>query len=299
MTSGHINKRGDKWRARYRGPDGKERSKTFGTKREAQAWITAQQSRQMRGEWVDPARGKVAFGEFATAWLGRQVWSKPKSKQGAASLLRSRLMPEWEHIPINKIDYEGITDWIARMSSEVSSSRTRQAVHMLGRILDDAVKGGRLVRNPARGLDLPGLTTTRVVTPMTIDVVEELAGKIGGAYGTLVRLLAYTGMRWAEGIAIRPVDLDFDRARVDVVRTISEVGGKFFTTDTKTHRRRSVPLPATLAPELKTLVQGMAPGDLLFAWGKHPRPPRSSEFFRAAWGRHGWPWIFPTSGCTT
>ncbi|MYW00704.1 site-specific integrase [Streptomyces sp. SID3343] len=283
MASGHINKRGDKWRARYRGPDGKERSRTFDTKREAAAWITEQQSRQIRGEWVDPARGKITFRAFSEAWFARQSWAKPKTKEWVASLLRSQLVPEWGDIPLNKIDYDSVADWIGRLDDELSSSRTRQCGHLLGRILDDAVKGGRLVRHPARTVDLPALSTKRVVMPLRVDRVEELATKIGGTWGLLVRFFAYTGLRWAEGISLRAGDIDLVRCRVDVLRTQSEVGGRFHLTDTKTHRRRTVPLPAVLVPDLTDLMEGKEPGDLIFPWGDHDRPPRSAEFRRAGW----------------
>ena len=35
-----IERRGNSWRARYRGPDGRERNKTFRRKSDAEYWLT-------------------------------------------------------------------------------------------------------------------------------------------------------------------------------------------------------------------------------------------------------------------
>lgn len=275
---GNISKRGDSWRARYRGTDRKERSKSFKTKREAAAWLAEQTGRLRRGEWVDPARGKILLGVHAEDWFNRKVWTKHKTKSGVRSLLDSQVLPEWESWPLDKIDYEAGTAWVARLSGVLSSSRTRSAFYVLRQILDDAVRTGRLVRNPLQYVDVPVLTTERIAEPLTVDEVEALASKLGGKWGTLVRLLAFTGLRWAEGIALRPMDLDLVRLRVDVARTISEVRGVFHTTDTKGHRRRSVPIPAALVPELTALMEGLNRRALLFPWKDGgTNPPRSGS----------------------
>src|SRR5574344_2700905 len=43
-----------RWVGRYRDPAGRERSRTFDTRREAQAWEHEREREMRRGEWVDP-----------------------------------------------------------------------------------------------------------------------------------------------------------------------------------------------------------------------------------------------------
>ena len=50
-----IERRGNSWRARYRGPDGRERNKTFRRKSDAEHWLTQQRSLMAQGDWTDPA----------------------------------------------------------------------------------------------------------------------------------------------------------------------------------------------------------------------------------------------------
>lgn len=46
----HIERRGPgRWRARYRGPDGKERSRTFDRKADAERFLVTVESDKLRG----------------------------------------------------------------------------------------------------------------------------------------------------------------------------------------------------------------------------------------------------------
>ncbi|NKU37234.1 hypothetical protein GS887_25035 [Rhodococcus hoagii] len=46
-----------RWVARYRGPDGKERSKTFDAKKAAKDWVNDREKDVRQGDWVDPRPG--------------------------------------------------------------------------------------------------------------------------------------------------------------------------------------------------------------------------------------------------
>jgi hypothetical protein len=50
----HIQKHGRRWQARYRGPDGRERTRMHDRKADAERWLAVQQSKIARGEWTDP-----------------------------------------------------------------------------------------------------------------------------------------------------------------------------------------------------------------------------------------------------
>lgn len=48
--------RGGSYRARYRTPDGKSRSRTFERKADAEAFLVTIEADKVRGNWTDPAR---------------------------------------------------------------------------------------------------------------------------------------------------------------------------------------------------------------------------------------------------
>ena len=56
------------WRAAYRTPEGKERTKTFKTKREARVFLAQVEGDKSRGLYVDPAGAQLHFRELADRW---------------------------------------------------------------------------------------------------------------------------------------------------------------------------------------------------------------------------------------
>ena len=70
--AGSVQHRPDRpkpWRARYRGPDGREHSRSFARRVDADRWLRLELASADRGLWVDPTAGDVVFGDWAEAWL--------------------------------------------------------------------------------------------------------------------------------------------------------------------------------------------------------------------------------------
>jgi Phage integrase, N-terminal SAM-like domain len=95
-----IERRGNSWRARYRGPDGRERNKTFQRKGDAERWLTQQRSLMAQGDWTDPARGRITFGDYADTWLASRSDLKPKTRHQYQWLMRQHIMPTWRTVPL-------------------------------------------------------------------------------------------------------------------------------------------------------------------------------------------------------
>ena len=67
------NSRGVRWQAAYRAPDGRERTRTFAKKVDAERWLRQQGSARDRGAWVDPRSGRTTFGVYAKRWQAVQI----------------------------------------------------------------------------------------------------------------------------------------------------------------------------------------------------------------------------------
>jgi integrase len=258
-----ISRRGNSWRARYYGPDGRQRNKSFKRKSDAERWLSQQRAFMARGDWTDPALGRITFGEYALAWLDSRADLKPKTRHQYDWLLTLYILPTWRTVPLDRITFEGLTQWIAQLSlSDLGPSGIRQSVFVVSAALDHAVRSGRIRANPARGLGLPR-PQRRDYVYLTHAQVLALA-TAAGSWRLLVLVLAYTGLRWGEATALRVCDIDLDRRRIYVRRAFSDVGGRVVLGTPKSHQSRTVSIPRFVADELAAAVDGKHPDDLVF-----------------------------------
>lgn len=258
-----IERRGDSWRARYHGPDGRERNKTFRRKVDAERWLSQQRSFMAQGDWTDPARSRIAFGEYALGWLDSRTDLKPKTRHQYHSLMSLHILPAWRTVPLAKITFEGLSQWVAQISlGGLGPSGTRQSVFVMSAALDYAVRSGRIRSNPARGLGLPRIQRRDYII-LTHAQLRDLAAGAGSSR-LLMLLLGYTGLRWGEATALRVCDINLDRRRIDVSRAFSDVGGRIVLGTPKSHQSRTVPVPGFLAREVAAAVDGKCPDELVF-----------------------------------
>ena len=258
-----IERRDNSWRARYHGPDGRERNKSFKRKSDAERWLAQQRSFIAQDDWIDPAHGRVMFGEYALAWLDSRTDLKPKTRHQYHSLLALHVLPTWRTVPLAKITFEGLSLWVARLSfGNLGPSGVRQSVFVISAALDHAVRSGRIRSNPAHGLGLPR-PRRRDYVFLTHGQVRNLAAE-AGPWQVFVLVLGYTGLRWGEATALRVCDIDLGRRRVDVRRAFSDVGGHVILGTPKSHQSRTVPVPRFLARELSAAITGKHADDLVF-----------------------------------
>lgn len=132
--------------------------------------------------------------------------------------------------------------------------RTVNYIHtILHRALKDAVRWGRLARNPADAADPPrgGQKSDGVQAwdAATLRTFLSTSRDSGDRLHALWVLLATTGMRRGEAIGLRWKDVDLDKGRLSVVQTITQTRSKVTIGEPKTARgRRSIALdPATVA----------------------------------------------------
>ncbi len=87
------------WRARYRTPDGAQRSKSFARKVDAQRFLASIESAKVAGTYVDPGLAQVTVGEWAELWLRGQTHLKPSTHARYAGIIRTHVKPKRAHGP--------------------------------------------------------------------------------------------------------------------------------------------------------------------------------------------------------
>ena len=282
----HVERRGQgRWRARYRGPDGRERSQTFPRKVDAERFLATVEADKVRGRWIDPGLGKVKFREWADRWMATTVHLKHKTRYDYRSLLRRHVIPRFGDLELKSIDRLMVRTWIADLdASGLSPSRIRQARQVLSSAMKAAVEAGFIAANPASGVKVPR-TRPKEKLFLTAEQVELLADAIDEQYSALVYLLAYGGLRWGEATAVRRRRLDLKRSRVEVAESLAEVAGALHFGPTKTYDRRTVVLPSFVRDQLAQYLSRHRSDDLEALIFRSPEgaPLRHSNFWRRVW----------------
>lgn len=86
-------KGGRGWRVRYRAPDGKERSKSFAKKSDAERFLISVESEKQTGTWRDPKLQKTLFGVWARENFASRLNLRDSTRATDESFLRNHVIP--------------------------------------------------------------------------------------------------------------------------------------------------------------------------------------------------------------
>lgn len=274
------------WRARHRGPDRREHSKTFAKKSDAERHLAGQTTDAARGVWVDAALGRLTLAQWSERWLATKTAAvKPKTIESYASLVRSRILPGLGAWSLAALRPSDIQAWIGEMhSAELSASRIRQAHVVLSLMLAAAVREGLLGRNVATGTELPRLPSAEAAY-FEPSEVERIALATPEPYDLLVRLMGTLGLRFGEAAALRRRSVDLLRRRLVVEESMAELSSGIVYGPTKSHAARRVPLTATLVAAFDDQLAHRVDGDPAALVFKAPNggPLRHSNFYSRLW----------------
>jgi integrase len=269
------------WLARYRGPDGRQHSKTFRRKVDAERWLRIEESGADRGEWVDPSAGQIKFSQWAETWLS-SLDLKPATKANYVSNLNSRVLPVFGNTQLAKISPAMVRLWQTRLRDDgLSPASVRQARQVLSAALEVAVVDGLIARNPAAAVKPPKVRPRRqqfLTAEQVNSLVEACDDQQPGA-GAVVFFLAWSGLRWGEAVALRWENVDIERRRVEVKVSATEVSGRLEWGSPKTHEERAVILPQFVIERLGP----PGPPDTLVFTAPRGGPLRNSNFRKSVW----------------
>lgn len=267
---GHIRDlgkdRAKRWKARYRAPDGKERSRSFATKAEAESFLAKMSVARERGTWTDPRKARTPFEDFARTFLEAKSLSIRPATQSKYESGLKHLVKAFGQRPIGKISRGDVQDFVKAMTAGGSAPATvRISYTLLGMIMKDAVEEGLIPRTPCRSIVLPRMEKVERRFLSALEV-ERLAEAIEAPYGTLIRVAGYGGLRWEEVAALKRANLNLDAGTLHVVAVIERDHGKYrYVEITKTEAgSRAIRLPGFLLKELRNYLKTAPESEWVF-----------------------------------
>jgi integrase len=277
----HIQDRGRehqrRWQARYRDPEGRERSKTFTRKVEAQRWLDQVTADLVTGRYVDPKAGRVTLADFAGQWLEAQTFDAP-TRETMESRVRTHILPTLGDVELRHLKPSTVQAWVRSRQIEVAPSYCRLLLSNLSTILSAAVEDGLIPSNPcsASSVKAPRVDRRRVV-PLSVETVHKVIDCHPDEFRAMPVLGAGCGLRQGEIFGLTVDAIDFLRRVVHVRQQLRLVQNQVVLAPPKGGRERQVPLPDAIAVAVAQHVQRFGTSTVTLPWREPAGEQRAVE----------------------
>jgi integrase len=275
---------GKRWQARYRDPDGHERTRDFARKADAERFLATITADVLRGAFVDPNAGKVTFGDFAERWLEAQTFTE-STREATEYRLRLHAIEHFGRRELRSLKPSVIQAWLRGLQRSYAPTYVRAIFTNVSTVLNAAVDDGLIASNPckARSVRLPQ-REQRKVQPWPVEQVEAVIDALPERYRATAVVGAGCGLRQGEVFGLRVCDIDFLRKQVHVEQQVKLERSKIVIGTPKRNKTRTVPLPDSVAVELaEHLRRYPANGTDLVFISRERKPLNRNYFNRCIW----------------
>lgn len=231
-----------RWEARYRDLAGRQRTKTFPSRADAKAWLSASETDMLRGSWIDPRNSAARIELVAQHWMKTGRSKRPGSIARDTSILENHILPVLGPSRVGSIRRTEVQRLVDDWSSRFSPATTLRIYACLRSLFSYAENCELIARSPCRNIRLPQ-AHPREAQILDDQALARLADALGSSAPMLY--LAVLGLRWGEVAGLRVGDLDFLRGTITVTRQRTRgAKGRMVEHQPKTragHRTLSVP----------------------------------------------------------
>ena len=225
----HVDKistgRGLRYRARWRDPDGSEKSKTFDRKSDADRFASKVEHDVNVGGYIDPHAGRVTVREYGQQWRVSQLQHAASTARDVEGALRVHLYPALGDRPIGSVRPSDVQGWVAGLTKTLGPATVTKTYSFLATMMKAAVRDGLIAKTPCVDIHLPKIAKKRVV-PLTIEQVAKLLEAVPEQYRPLIHFFAGTGARAREAFGVTLDRVDFLRRQVTIDRQLATRNGE-------------------------------------------------------------------------
>jgi integrase len=275
-------KRGRVYRVRYRDPLGKQHSRSFSRKADADRFAREVEVDKERGNWLDPRDADIALASWAETFLSLARRLSPTTQQTYRRDLNHYVLPRFGSYRLGRLPAEEIEEWL---NDEIEQGLSPSSVHRhyrtLRRMLQVAVDKQKIVSNPCDRVQPPRVPKREMVF-LDWDQVVLLAEAHQPRFRALIYVAADTGMRWSELVGLRRSKVDLRGLKIRVTEQLVQLeDGSFVRKEPKTGAGvRSISISEAMASLLAAHLREFCapePDGLVFANGAG-NPLSSSSF---------------------
>ncbi len=193
-------------------------------KKAAQDAMAEAMSRHARGVYIAPSETLV--GEWLKTWLNSRT-SIADTTRGGYQYEVNRLTRAFGTRKLQQLTPTAISGFYRELiQSGLSAKTIKNCAGVLHKALNDAVRDGVLVRNPADGVELPRAQRPEMKVWTAAELRRFLRYTESHRLHAAFSLMCTSGMRRSELLGINWANIDWDNARVAVVDTVVPVDNK-------------------------------------------------------------------------
>jgi integrase len=256
---------GKRWLLRWRDEANEPHAKAFAKKADADRAKIDIEAALSRGDYRDPAAGKVTFRAYAERWRTTQ-FDDPNTAAQVEVRLRLHVYPALGKIPLAKINPSTIRDWVHSLT--VARSYQETLFKNVSQILTAAVADDMISKNPCRSPTVrKPKPDARKVVPWTSEWVAGVRDALPDRYQVVALLGAGAGLRQGEMFGLAPGDVDFDAETITIRRQIKlSYGNRPYFALPKGRKTREVPLPPSLREAIEAYLDVFSPRAVTLPW---------------------------------
>lgn len=217
------------WQARYRDPSGKQCSKNFARKKDAEDFLDETRTRVRRRTYSDPSRGEITLGQWWEKWWPAQPKRRTQTMNAKLSTWTAHIEPRWAQWRLCDLEYIELLTWITK---DVKGYHVKKKVlELLRAMLRDAVRDGkRIPVNPAAEIEIeaPEKKHPDELRPPTREQCALIRQHTPSWYRPLLVFLEETGMRWGEATGLRWGHVNIEAKHVKVKEVLNDDRGVLF-----------------------------------------------------------------------
>lgn len=158
--------KGKRYRARYVGPDGTEKSSSFPDrqKRQAEEWLAGIEADMSRGRYSDPRAARITFKQYADKWL-TSMSTDLNTRASVTTQVRLHAIPHLGPRPLDSFQPSHIREWLSTLEGSLPISSYRRVIFgNVSAIFTAAMEDGLIAKNPcaARSVTSPSPARGRI-----------------------------------------------------------------------------------------------------------------------------------------
>lgn len=212
----------------------------------------------------------LLFSEYFQQWI--DIYKKGAIREATMAKYRmtqrwvEKLMPELKVAELNRTAYQQLLNAYAK---EHERQTTLDFHHQLKRAILDAVDDGLIERDPTRKAIIKGKTPRvkkiKYLSQFELHtLISDLDLKEEPNWDWFILLVAKTGMRFSEALAITPGDFDFARQTLSISKTWDYKGeGGFLPTKNKSSVRK-IQIDWQIVVKFSELIKGLPEDQPIF-----------------------------------